>query len=72
MCTISCKVDNEVKANAEAIFKALGISMSTAINMFLKAATREEGLPIKTKLNSRKYEEVLLERIKEAEDPDFR
>ncbi len=67
MCTISCKVDEDVKNNAEAIFESLGITMSAAINMFLRASIREEGLPISTKLKSR--EELIMERIKEAENP---
>ena len=67
MCTISCKVDDEVKANSEAIFESLGITMSAAINMFLRATIREEGLPINTKLRTR--DELILDRVKEAEDP---
>lgn len=67
MCTISCKVEDDVKTNAEAIFESLGITMSAAINMFLRASIREEGLPISTKLKSR--DELILERVREAEDP---
>ena len=67
MCTVTCKVDENVKNNAEAIFEALGISMSAAINMFLRAAIREEGLPIETKLKTRK--QLILERVKESENP---
>ncbi len=68
MCTVTCKVDDEVKANAEAIFDALGITMSAAINMFLRASIREEGLPISTKLKTR--EELIEERIRESEKPE--
>ena len=53
MCTISCKVDDDVKTNSEAIFESLGITMSAAISMFLRATIREEGLPINTKLKTR-------------------
>ena len=67
MCTISCKVDDDVKTNSEAIFESLGITMSAAINMFLRATIREEGLPISTKLKTR--DELILERVKEAENP---
>lgn len=66
MCTISCKVDEKVKIDAEAIFDFLGISMSAAINMFLRAAIREEGLPISTKLKTR--EQLIRERVEESED----
>lgn len=67
MCTLTCKVDDDVKKNAEVVFNALGISMSAAINMFLRAAIREEGLPISTKLKS--LDQLILERVKESEDP---
>lgn len=68
MCTVTCKVEDDVKANAEAIFDSLGISMSAAINMFLRAAIREEGLPISTKLKTR--DQLILERVRESENPD--
>ena len=68
MCTITCKVDDDIKSSAEAIFDSLGITMSAAINMFLRASIREEGLPISTKLKAR--DELILERVREAEDPN--
>ena len=68
MCTVTCKVDDKVKADAEAVFEALGISMSAAINMFLRASIREEGLPISTKLKTR--EQLIEERIRESENPE--
>lgn len=67
MCTISCKVDDEVKKRSEAIFEELGISMSAAINIFLRAAIRENGLPVRTKIG-KTYEELIEERVKEASD----
>lgn len=65
MCTISCKVDEKVKSDAEAIFDSLGISMSTAINMFLRATIREEGLPISTKLKS--GEQLIQENVEDQQ-----
>lgn len=65
MCTISCKVDEKVKSDAEAIFDSLGISMSAAINMFLRATIREEGLPISTKLKS--GEQLIPERVEDQQ-----
>lgn len=65
MCTISCKVDEKVKSDAEAIFDSLGISMSAAINMFLRATIREEGLPISTKLKS--GEQLIQERVEDQQ-----
>lgn len=65
MCTISCKVDEKVKSDAEAIFDSLGISMSAAINMFLRATIREEGLPISTKLKS--GEQLIQENVEDQQ-----
>ena len=45
MAQISIRVDDEVKRNAEEILDAIGLSMSTAINVFLKAVTRENRIP---------------------------
>ena len=41
MAQISLRVDDEVKRNAERTFEDIGLSMSTAINIFLKAVVRE-------------------------------
>lgn len=45
MAQISIRVDDEVKRNAEEILDAIGLSMSTAINVFLKAVARENRIP---------------------------
>ena len=45
MAQISIRVDDEVKRNAEEIFDAIGLSMSTAINVFLKTVARENRIP---------------------------
>jgi DNA-damage-inducible protein J len=41
MAQISLRVDDEVKRSAERIFDDIGLSMSTAINIFLKTVVRE-------------------------------
>lgn len=45
MAQISLRVDDEVKRNAERTFDDIGLSMSTAINIFLKAVVRENRIP---------------------------
>ena len=45
MAIISTRVDDLVKANAEIIADRIGISLSTAINVFLKRFTAENGFP---------------------------
>lgn len=42
---ISVNVDSETKEKAIKIFNDLGLNMSTAINIFLKAVIKENGIP---------------------------
>ena len=41
----SIKIDEKTKKEAQELFKDLGLSLSTAINIFLKQAVREKGIP---------------------------
>ena len=42
---ISLRVDDDVKRGAEQTFDDIGLSMSTAINIFLKKVARERRIP---------------------------
>ena len=43
--TINIRTDSATKNKAEQLFEAFGMSMSTAINIFLKQAVREQRIP---------------------------
>ena len=45
MAQISLRVDDELKRNAERTLDDIGLSMSTAINIFLKTIVRENRIP---------------------------
>lgn len=45
MAQISLRVDDDVKRNAERTLTDIGLSMSTAINIFLKKVARENRIP---------------------------
>ena len=45
MAQISLRVDDEIKRSAEIILDDIGLSMSTAINIFLKTVVREHRIP---------------------------
>ena len=47
---LNIRTDKDIKDQAEAIFNELGINMTTAINMFLRATIREYGIPFELKL----------------------
>lgn len=47
---LNVRVDKEVKANAEAIAAALGMNLSTAVNIFLRRMIACEGMPFEVRL----------------------
>ena len=47
---LNIRTDKAVKEQAEAIFNELGLNMTTAVNMFLRTAIREHGIPFSLKL----------------------
>ena len=44
---ICIRMDNELKAAAEALFDELGMNLSTAFNIFVRQALRERGIPFR-------------------------
>lgn len=49
MTTISAKIDNNDKSSFERICDSMGINISSAINAFVKATIRENGMPFALK-----------------------
>ena len=45
MAQINLRVDDDVKRNAERTLDDIGLSMSAAINIFLKTVVRENRIP---------------------------
>ena len=43
--------DRAVKEKSERIFSELGLNMTTAVNMFLRASIRENGIPFDLKID---------------------
>lgn len=43
--TMTIRMDDQVKKQAQELFADLGMDMTTAINLFLKQSIREQGLP---------------------------
>ena len=63
---INVMVDSKTKEEATAILKDLGLSMSAAINLFLKQVIKRDGLPFEVR--NRKPSKELIEALKEAND----
>lgn len=41
------KIDPELKREAQALFEGLGLNLSTAVNIFLRQAVREQAIPFR-------------------------
>jgi len=75
--SLTIRIDENVKHDAENLFDVLGMSMSGAINVFFRQAVREQAIPfaIRAKTAEEKYGEYftpgnvakLKESIKQAE-----
>ena len=67
------RVDSELRAKSEAIYAALGMSLGTAINVFLKKSVAVGGFPFDVRLDTpaRETIEAMLEAEKIAKDPDI-
>lgn len=60
--SINVNVPIEVKEEASSLFNSLGLNMSTAINLFLKKAIYERGIPFEVKQKpSKEFAEALKE-----------
>lgn len=68
MAQISLRVDDDVKYDAERILDDIGISMSTAINVFLKTVIRENRIPFELAADPFYSKENMAELERRVED----
>ncbi|MEE0886010.1 MAG: type II toxin-antitoxin system RelB/DinJ family antitoxin [Treponema sp.] len=58
---MNVRVDKNLKEQATELYNDLGLSLSSAINMFLRQSVRENGLPFKPQRTKRKSEIELVD-----------
>lgn len=52
MANINVRIDNETKKQAEEVFTNLGLTASTAINLFYKQVIRTGSIPFELKIDA--------------------
>ena len=60
MTSITIRIDDDVKRDAETLFNKLGFSISGAINVFFRQAIRQQAIPFEIKAKTEaeeKYDE---------------
>ena len=72
MANVNVRIDGDIKANAEAIFSDLGLTPSTAINLFYKQVIRTKSIPfpLKAEIPNRKTKRALKEAEKMEKHPE--
>ncbi len=71
---VSIRMDSELKAQAEALFAELGMSLSTAVHIFVRQSLREGGLPfqVRTERPNKETIAAMLEARRIARDPNVK
>lgn len=65
MATITIRVDDNIKQQAERLFDDLGLNMTSAINIFIKKALSVNGIPFDLRRNT--YNAETLQAMLESE-----
>lgn len=70
----SCRMDSDVKIQSEALYKELGMNLTTAINVFLKESLRVGGFPFDVRLNRPNKDTIdaMMEAERIAKDPNVK
>jgi DNA-damage-inducible protein J len=55
--SISFPIDENLKKEAEKLFKELGISIEEALNIFIKQSIKEKGIPFRITMNQENTKE---------------
>lgn len=64
--SMNIRIDEQVKKQAQELFAEFGLDMTTAVNLFLRQAIRENGIPFSLKLDVPNRETI--EAIREVEE----
>ena len=67
---VNIRIDDDLKERADTLFDNLGLNMTTAFTIFIKAAVRQNGIPFDVKIDpfySEKNMNALRESIRDAD-----
>lgn len=70
----SCRIDSDIKAQSEQLYNELGMTLTTAINVFLRESLRSGGFPFDVRLRQPNKETIsaMLEAERIAHDPNVK
>lgn len=65
---VTIQMDKNLKLQSEELFKDLGLSLSAAINIFIKQAVREQRIPFEIKRNVTHFQQAPDNKVEEISD----
>ena len=63
LTSLNIKIDRDLKKQADLLFSAMGMTLTTAVNVFVRQAVQEQAIPFKIYLDS---DAVTMIKAKEA------
>jgi DNA-damage-inducible protein J len=66
MAQVNFRIEDDVKANAEKALKDMGLTISTAVTMFLVKVGREKRIPFEITANDPFYSEENMARLRRS------
>jgi DNA-damage-inducible protein J len=58
--SLNIKVDRDLKTQADTLFNAMGMTLTTAVNVFIRQAVQEQAIPFKIHLDDKnRFHELL-------------
>ena len=66
LTSINLRIDKQLKTDAEQLFAKLGMNMTTALNIFLRQAVREQAIPFSITA-AKNYDQYITEKLAESE-----
>jgi len=72
LTSLNIKIDRNLKAEADALFNAMGMNLTTAVNIFVRQAVMEQAIPFQIYLNDgARFHKLLASMRAEAEKKDL-
>lgn len=65
---VTIQMDENLKLQSEELLKDLGLSLSAAINIFIKQAVREQRIPFEIKRNVTHFQQAPDNKVEEISD----
>ena len=63
---LTVRIDEDIKRDAETLFNKIGLTMSSAINVFFRQAIREQAIPFELKAYDDYFNECNMKRIRHS------